>query len=347
MKRLRLLVLYCPGEKKDLLEIARMKKLVSAVEKAGIASRRYALYRLDQLESLLLVEKPDIVYSAHMYTEDIHGNPVSIHRYLAERHIPYIGSAPEVLNLVLSKAKLKEKWRSSGVQTPDWIFLSGKDLPGFDSEALGKRMGFPLIVKPDSEGNSRGLDEHSIVFSPEELHQKVTEVATEFSDVLIEKYLESDGIREYTVAMIGSPRHMLLMPARVKLNEPKLHRLITTKDKDEHHTSAMEIADEDILNKVIAFAQKAFEAAGVTDYARCDMLLSGGKLWAIEVNGLPMIPDKWFEICAKGAGLDSRQYLAAILFASLSRNTKQGIGKLAVPKSLIEFLPQQAIAKLS
>lgn len=343
MKKLRLLILYCPGVKKDAAEVARMKKLAAAVEKAGVVCRRYALYRLDQLESLLLVEKPDIVYSAHMCTVDLDGNHISIHRYLADRHIPYIGSTPEVLDLVISKSRLKEKWCSDEVQTPDWTFVSGESISGFSAESLASRMGFPLIVKPDKEGNSRGLDETSIVFTTGELQRKVEEVAAEFSDVLVEQYLESEDIREYTVAMIGSAERMLLMPARVKLNEPKPHRLITTADKDGHHTSATAIQDESILNAVNAFARRAFESAGVTDYARCDILFSGGKLWAIEINGLPMIPDKWFEMCAKPAGLDSSQYLVAILLASLSRNSKLGVSGWTFPQSLVDFLPEQVI----
>jgi len=74
--------------------------------------------------------------------------------------------------------------------------------------------------------------------------------------------------------------------------------------------------------ELIAFASQAFLSAGVQDYARCDILAAEGRYYAIEINGQPMLPDKWFDACAAGAGLTQAAYLQAILNSALNRNHK-------------------------
>jgi hypothetical protein len=54
-----------------------------------------------------------------------------------------------------------------------------------------------------------------------------------------------------------------------------------------------------------------------------------------------MIPDKWFEACAQGIGLNTAQYVNAIFFAGLQRNIRAGYPNLEVPEKLTELLPKE------
>jgi D-alanine-D-alanine ligase-like ATP-grasp enzyme len=316
------------------------------MEKAGINGKYFAIYSLEQLENALLKEKPDIVYSANMYTYDSNHGKLSIHQYFMNRGIPYIGSKPDVLERALSKSAMKERWRKAGIATPDWLYIPGSSVSNFDLKRVPEEIGFPAIVKPDKEGNSRGLDEASIVFSVDELYKKIKDIKENFSDLIIERYLESETLREYTVAMIGNGDQKILMPARIKLKVKKQHRLVTTSDKDEHNTKAEQVVEKEVFNRLADFSKRAFQVAGVLDYARCDILLKDDRLDVIEVNGLPMIPDKWFEVCAGGVGLNPEQYLPAILYASLQRYIHEKQGNLQIPLTLTEFIPQEIINQL-
>ncbi|MBP6086934.1 MAG: hypothetical protein KA449_01865, partial [Pelolinea sp.] len=77
------------------------------------------------------------------------------------------------------------------------------------------------------------------------------------------------------------------------------------------------------------------------DYARLDVMHVNGKFYAIEINGQPMIPDKWFEACAQGVGLNKTQYLNAIFFAGIQRNIHAGYHHLKVPEMLNKLLPEE------
>jgi hypothetical protein len=44
-----------------------------------------------------------------------------------------------------------------------------------------------------------------------------------------------------------------------------------------------------------------------------------------------MVPDKWFEACARGVGLDKGQYLNAIFLSGIARNLREGMLKKKYP----------------
>jgi len=131
------------------------------------------------------------------------------------------------------------------------------------------------------------------------------------------------------------------MPAQIKLKVMRKPRIVTTQDKDRHNTFAIPVCEPEIRDSLIAFGREAFAIAGVRDYARLDVMRANGKFYAIEINGQPMIPDKWFEACAQGIGLNKTQYLNAIFFAAIQRNIHAGYHHLKVPEKLNRLLPEE------
>jgi len=97
---------------------------------------------------------------------------------------------------------------------------------------------------------------------------------------------------------------MILMPCEIVFKVPKPLRIITTRDKDEHRTRAIPVDDLELCEELCELTIRAFHVAGVRDYSRLDVIYAGGKFDAIEINGQSMVPDMWFEACARGVGLD-------------------------------------------
>lgn len=338
---MKILLLACPRHGQLKQTASRFNGMISSLDQVGLWGRYYALHTADQLRSILLVEKPDIVYSANLTTVGRTNERVSIHKLLADAEVPYIGSSPDVLKRVLSKSTLKDEWRKNGLHTPGSILLTAGKPINDELQNFVNKVSFPLLIKPDREGNSRGLEDNSIVFEYRTLKRKIRSLFEKYEFVLVEKFLTGDNVQEFTVAMIGNGTNKILMPAQIKLKVKKEHRLITTRDKEEHKTTATPVVDEKLKAKLIEFANRAFEIAGVRDYARCDLMMIDDSLYAIEINGLPMIPDKWFEVCASGAGLNATQYILAIILAGIVRNIKSGIGNLEIPDEIRENLPVQ------
>jgi len=345
---MRALIIHYNQPERKAIDNARFAQMASALQKAGIETKVCPVNSMEQLNALLNNESPEIVYCADHHLPGKNALPVNVHAHLDRLGFPYIGSGPETLELVLSKSSLKTRWQQNGVITPGY-FLVQKETAGINKvEQLIKADHFPYILKPNLEGNSRGLDSNSIVFDRESLISRLDEILQRFPEVLVEEFLGgAPDIREYTVAMIGNGTDRLLMPARITLKQKKALRVITTQDKDNHNTQAEPVIEPELNRRLQEFSSHAFDAAGVRDYARCDILMTEDRLFALEINGQPMIPDRWFEMAASGVGLNSEQYIAAIFLAGIQRYIRQGKAHLSLPDKMESFLPQEIFNKLT
>ena len=338
---MKALILCCPIVGRVSQDGERFHKMIDALSHCGIYGRYYNLYTKAQLHSILLVEQFDIVFCAYDYTTGDSDEHLSIHAILDEKQIPYIGSTADTLELVLSKSGLKAKWCLNNVSTPPFFLVRKINEKVFGSDTLVQASDYPYILKPDREGNSRGLDESSIVFDLNTLESKLGDLLVLYHEVLVEKYLGLySDFQEFTVAMIGNGHQKLLMPAEIILKHKKTLRIITTQNKENHETQAFPVKDMELSRKLITLAERAFEVAGVRDYSRCDLILADGQLYVIEINGQPMIPDKWFEVCASGVGLEPTQYINAIFLAGIVRNMGEGNANLTIPLEMRKNLPE-------
>ena len=314
--------------------------MISALSYAGVNGRYFPVNSIEHLSSVLLAERADIVFCADLFLSDCTSTQVNIHSFLEKMRIPFIGSSSDTLKLVLSKSTLKEKWQDYQVNTPDFFVVRREDHKLVKKILLENAVNFPYILKPNCEGNSRGLDTKSIVFDFNSLSDRVDELLITYPEILVEQYLgEEIDIREFTVAMIGNGENRQIFPAEITLKKKKGLRLITTTDKDEHNTLATPVSNQKLKDRLVDFAEKAFNVAGVEDYSRCDILMTNEQLYAIEINGQPMVPDAWFEKCAAGGGFDSEQYIAAIFLAGIERNIQRGYTQLSVPEKMKSILP--------
>jgi D-alanine-D-alanine ligase-like ATP-grasp enzyme len=336
---MKLLIINNPLPDRKHLADRRFAKLTAILLDAGIYAKHIQVQTICELDKVLNEENPDIVYSADYYLSNEENNQVAAISLLEERSMPYIGSSRETLELVLSKGRLKEKWLECGIATPSFFCIT-KENTGTVMDLVSRSSEFPYILKPNREGNSRGLDENSIVYDLPSLERRIEELLPIYKEILVEWFFgDLPDLREFTVAVIGNNEQMLFMPAEIILKTPKIHRLITTMDKDHHHTQALPVADEILREKLMQFASQAMSISGIRDYSRIDLLMTNGQLFAIEINGLPMIPDKWFEVCAAGAGFVEQQYIVAIMIAGVVRSLEMNGSHILLTERTIRSLP--------
>ncbi len=313
---------------------------------AGFAARTEAVASPPEAAWALADASPDLVFSTFFRFRGLGLPEDSLPCLSAKAGAVWIGSSEESLVMALSKPMLKERWQSDGIATPEWHVVRSAgpgELEGL--EALEALRDFPYFVKPACEGNSRGVDLGSVVRGPGELLSRARLIAEQFGEALVEAYVGGPDSREFTVAMIGNGPRSIVSGVELALGGP-LSRAISEADKDGHRTRVSPITDPRLKARVEGLARRAFASAGARDYSRCDIILQGDRLWAIEVNGQPMVPDRWFEACAAGAGLGNSQYLQAIALAAMARAADSGLAFIPITRELRGALPPPALALL-
>jgi D-alanine-D-alanine ligase len=339
--RLRALILSppCGDAAKDRVERDKFASMIHALGRGGVEAQHRFADQAEEMERALSDCDPDLVFCSAHHVQEGSGGLVNAHAVLEALGMPYVGPKPEVIDLALAKGGLKARWEGEGVDTPEG-FTVGPAVEG-STALLEKARDFPYIVKPNKEGNSRGIDESSVVWDTDSLRSKIELTLDAYGEVLVERFLGAQGeSREFTAAMVGGVGGMLVMPMEIRLEGKRKYRIVTNGDKDDHRTSVIPISERELRERIRRFAAKAFEAAAVRDYSRCDMILSEGRLYAIEVNGQPMVPDRWFELCARDSGLDQDQYINAIFLAAISRISREGRGR-PPPEAMRELLSRE------
>lgn len=228
------------------------------------------------------------------------GEDGRIQRQLQRLGVPYTGSGPEACRAAMSKSAAKRRFVASGVPTLDWIVTDANELAHDDPALwLAKRaapLGYPLIVKPDSQGSSLGI---TIVSSPAELSAAIATCERFGERTLIEPYVEG---REFTVALIDDralPPIEIVTPERVFSYEAK-YQSAATEYRFEFELGQR--ARAEILQAAVA-AGRALGAAGLS---RVDLMLDGdGRVWVLELNTVPgMTARSLAPLAAARAGLD-------------------------------------------
>lgn len=301
-----------------------MLYISSVLQARGWETGTLVAESMADLESACDSFEPGIVFSAADHLPPGRGASgesatLNVHAWLEAHGIAYAGSAPAVIDLALDKAALKRCWLSDGIDTPDFRYL---EAPGFEAADLPA---FPCILKPNDAGNSRGIAKKSVVRDRSGLEALIGELKRDFSRFLVERYLGfAPDFQEFTCAMTGNGPERRIMAARILLQDPGDVPVVTTEDKNGNRARALPVEDAELKHRVEACAGAAFASAGMRDYARCDLALSDGIVYALEINGQPMVPDTWFSACARYSGMDDDEYLVAIVRAAMKRAANAG-----------------------
>jgi D-alanine-D-alanine ligase-like ATP-grasp enzyme len=118
--------------------------------------------------------------------------------------VPYTGSDSATLSICLDKALAKRVLRD--VDTPgSQLLLTGR-------EKL-KALRFPVIVKPNHEGTSKGITAKSVVDDEAGVREVARELIERYGQpALVEEYIVG---REFTVGLLGEKRPRVLPPMEV------------------------------------------------------------------------------------------------------------------------------------
>jgi D-alanine-D-alanine ligase len=241
--------------------------------------------------------------------------------------LPYTGAGPHAHFLAQDKATAKKMFHFHDIRTP---YFATAYRGNIDHAHDVK---FPLIVKPQLEDGSIGIDAEAVVSSVKELMERVEYVQNEFdSPALIEEYIEG---REIYAAILGSYEKAEVLPL-VELDLSQLPegtpRIASRDVKFETTSEAYKLTqskiaedlNEETVQKLSDTALAAYRAVKLRDYGRIDMRLTpDGEVFVIEANPNPWLSSKHeFAMAAKKFGLSYTQLIEKIVGLALDRTRR-------------------------
>lgn len=285
-----------------------------------------------------LKNKIGLVFS---YCEGIAGadREAQIPAMLESLQIPYTGSGPLTSAILLNKARTKELLSFYGLPTPAWNIIYPNELKDYSlselvSKVLKNHTSFPLIVKPNSEGSSKGIFNESVVKTKETLVKMVKRILTEYNQgTLIENYLQG---REFTVAMLQEKGRWRVLPIiEVSFDEvPKemypidsyeVKWIYDSPEKEIDPLSCPAGVSHELRKAIEEICIKTCEVLEIRDWCRIDLRLDArGVPNILDINNPPgLIPDpaenSRYPRAAREAGINFEGILDKIIQSALYR----------------------------
>ncbi len=248
-------------------------------------------------------------------------------------NIPYTGSDSATLALALDKALAKRILRQHGILTPEFqVFSSGREKL---HPWLAQK--FPLIVKPNAEGSSKGITGSGVVDDEAALRAAVTAVVEKYRQpALVEEYISG---REFTVGLLGDKRPRILPPMEICFKDTSKSRPVYDFDikqeweKHVFYECPAKLSPAE-LRSVERAARETFTALDCRDVARIDLRMNKeGQVYVLEVNPLPGLTPDYSDLVliSKAAGITYRTLIGEILAGALKRLREKK--REAVPKA--------------
>ena len=202
------------------------------------------------------------------------------------------------------------------------------DTPAFQVLVTGREklrpFRYPVIVKPNQEGTSKGITKKSVCDDEARLREVARELIERYGQpALVEEYVVG---RELTVGLLGERRPRVLPPMEVVFLEQS-ERPVYDYECKQHWQQHVRYEcpanlTKDELRAVEKACRTTFMTLGCRDVARVDLRLApDGKVYVLEVNPLPGLTPDYSDLCliANGAKIDYRTLIGEILSGAIKR----------------------------
>lgn len=290
-----------------------------ALEKAGCQVTLYEATK--DLISGLNTDKPDIVFNI---AEGIggRGREAQVPAILDMLGIPYTGSDETTLCIALDKALTKRLLSTYKVKTPKYQLVSKKSV----NKKL--QLKFPLIVKPNAEGSSKGISDKAIASEREELLTLINSNINMYKqDMLVEEYIAG---REFTVALLGNGDELKVFPPMeiIYANKQEKFNIYSYQVKKNYKElisyECPAALDKKTEAKMMRIARKIYQVLNCRDFSRIDFRLSEeGQIYFIEINPLPGLAPGYsdYPMIAEFNGMDYDSLVCEILKSAVRRHS--------------------------
>ena len=291
----------------SLRSAARVEDAVVALghEAAGVDVGRDLVGRLRD-------ERPDVAFIA------LHGpggEDGTVQELLEILDLPYTGPGVAACALCMDKIAAKHEMRAAAVPTPDWAAFNAtafRELGAADTlEEIEARLGFPLVVKPASQGSSLGVE---FAAGRDEVPQALVAAFSYDDRVLLERYVKG---RELAVSVLAG--EALPIVEAIPREEDFFNFEARYEIGRTDYVCPAELGDEETAG-VQELARRTYETLGCSGFARVDLMLGEGGPQVLEANAIPGLTDtSLFPMAAEAAGIDFTSLVERILSSARER----------------------------
>ncbi|PZM65053.1 D-alanine--D-alanine ligase [Paenibacillus dendritiformis] len=290
----------------------RQVSLMTGKEMMANLDDKYEAVPIELNSTEELIDKVKGIDIALLALHGKYGEDGTVQGTLETLGIPYTGSGVLSSSLCMDKELTKKIIRFEGLATPDWMLIASLD--ELDTAEAGRRLGYPVVVKPNTGGSSIGVQ---IADGPDRLRQAVADTLAWDREVLLEQLIAGDKI---TCAVLNGT---LLPTVSIKA---KAHFFdYSSKYCDGGAEEEVIELPEPCGTAVREAALRIYQAMKCSVYARIDMMLADGIPYVLEVNTLPgLTKNSLLPKSAKAAGLSYSRLLDEIITHSLrARKTEE------------------------
>jgi len=219
---------------------------------------------------------------------------------------PYTGSGVAASALAMDKVRSKHLFTACGIPTPEYSVIRHHA----DAVLAAEDFGFPLILKPATQGSSVGMTK---VFDSSELAESVR-LALSFNGPALAERCIIGG--EYTVGVLQGEA----LPT-IRIETPRVfydYRAKYESDRTRYHCPGTSDAETELQYAELALA--AFGELGCSGWGRVDFMTGDdGQPQVLEVNTVPgMTGHSLVPMAAREAGIDFAELCWRILETSFA-----------------------------
>lgn len=210
-----------------------------------------------------------------------------------ELGMPYTGSDAYALALTLDKQMTKLVLAQHGVPTPRWQYV---EAPG---QLQVNALRYPVIVKPNFEGSSKGITQDSVVEDPTRLHEVVaTALARYPAGVIVEEFIRGRDVTVPFLEAAAPDRGGVLQPVEYVFDDAATagrryaiydYELKTRLDAlvSVRAPASVKRAQRE---RIVELSGIVYRALDVRDLGRIDFRIGDdGQIYFLEINALPSL----------------------------------------------------------
>jgi D-alanine-D-alanine ligase len=238
--------------------------------------------------------------------------------------MPYTGSDAYTCTLTTDKRLTKMLVAESGVPTPRWVFI--ESVHNWTQPDLT----YPVIIKPNYEGSSKGIDQQSIVEAPGQLLKRVTGLLIRYpAGVLIEEFIEGKDVivpflekaSRKTGGILASGEYRF-DPSVVSGHKHVIYDYSLQQLPDAVTVKVPAMLSPKTAKHLLRLSQTVCKVLDLRDLARLDFrLTAAGQVFFIEANALPSLePGATVHASAALSGLATMEaVLDAVIKSAVAR----------------------------
>ncbi|MFY3745916.1 D-alanine--D-alanine ligase family protein [Anaeromyxobacter sp. Red801] len=241
-----------------------------------------------------------------------------------ELGMPYTGSDAYALAVTLDKQLTKLVLAQKGVRTPRWQYVEEP------WQLQVNALRYPVIVKPNFEGSSKGITQDSVVDDPMRLHEVVQDGLARYpAGLLVEEFVVGRDLTVPFLEAAAPDRHGVLQPVEY-LIDPAVtagrkyaiydYELKTRLDKAVSVRAPAKVKRGQ-AERIQQLCETVYRELGIRDLGRIDLRLGDdGELYFLEINALPSLePGAGIYAAAALEGLHEDAVLGAVIQSAVQR----------------------------